>query len=351
LLALCPAIPSAAVRPAEGEVVVETSVDRDSVLFADPLIYTIDVLAPADLLVQPPPAGQQLGPFEVRDVQFLPPEPASEDPGGPSTGETPGRERAGETPEEEGAGPQRTRIRWSLVPYRAGRLEIPALPVVVADTSGTADTLLTAALPVEVASLEPDLQGDIRDIKPPEALPRGWAWLGWPIGGLILLAAGLWLLRFLRRRRLQRGLEEIPYQGPPRPAHLVAMEELDRIAALRLLDKGLVKEHYIQVSDAIRRYSEGRYALGAMELTTWELIREMKRTAVPEDDRRTFRTFLEECDLVKFAKHIPPTEVRETLLDRARRLVRMTRIPDPPETLEETQNPATRTQPAGVAGS
>jgi len=334
LLILGPVVPSAAVRPAEVEIVVEASVDRDSVLFADPLVYTIDVLAPADLLVEPPPGGQQLGPFEVRDVQFLPPEPA---PGGP--------------PGERDDGPQRTRIRWTLVPYRTGRLEIPALPVVVTDTSGAVDTLLTAAQPVEVASLEPDLQGDIRDIKPPEELPRGWAWLGWPAGGLILLAAGLWLLRFLRRRRLRRGLEEIPYQGPPRPAHLVAMEELDRIAALRLLDKGLVKEHYIQASDAIRRYSEGRYAIGAMELTTWELTREMKRTAVPENDRRTFRTFLEECDLVKFARHIPPAGVRETLLDRARRLVQMTRIPDPPEAPEETQEPETETQPAGVAGS
>ena len=314
------------VRPATAEVTLEISVDRDSVLIADPIVYTVEVLAPADLLVEPPMPAQQLGPFEVREIQFLP-------------------------PEEPGGELQRTLFRWTLVPYQTGRLEIPPVQIVVADTSGAADTLRTGAQPIEVVSLEPDLQGGIRDIKPPEELPRGWAWIGWAIGGLVLLTGGLWLLRFLRRRWLHRGLEEIPYQGPPRPAYQIALEELDRIAALHLLDKGMFKEHYIQTSDTIRRYIEGRYAIGAMELTTWELIGQMKRTAVPEDHHESFRSFLEECDLVKFAKHIPPAEVRETLLDRARRMVLATRIPDRPEVPEEAPAAAANAQPAGVSES
>jgi len=335
------------VRPAAAETTLQTSVDRDSVLIADPINYTIEVLSPPDLLVEPPSPGRQLGPFEVKDIEFLPPEERSGESGQTPTGKQPEKESA-EPSEEQPEEPQRTLIRWTLVPYQTGRLEIPPVRIVVIDTSGVADTLQTGARPIEVISLQPDLQGDIRDIKPPEELPRGWAWIGWPIGGLILLAAGLWALRLLRRRRLQKNLEAIPYQGPPRPAHRIALEELDRIAALHLLNRGMVKEHYIQISDAIRRYAEGRYAIGAMELTTWELIGEMKRTAVPEDDCGAFRSFLEECDLVKFAKHIPPAEVRDTLLDRARRLVQTTRIPDRPDGPEEAPAAATDAQPAGV---
>ncbi len=350
-------------QPMAAEMILETSVDRDSVLIADPIIYTIEVLAPADLLVEPPPPAQQLGPFEVLDYRILPAEEVGDEPASRASGEVPGKRtgRLKEVPREQ-AGPlrepageqagswQRTRIRWTLVPYRTGRLEIPAVALTVADTTGPIDTLSTGTEIIEVASLEPDLQGDIRDIKPPEELARGWAWIAWLIGGLILLAGGLWLLRAVRRRRLRQALEEVPYQGPPRPAHQIAMEELNRIAALHLLDKGMVKEHYIQVSDTIRRYAEGRYAIGSMELTTWELIGEMRRTAVPKDHRRTFRSFLEECDLVKFAKYIPPAEVRETLLERARQLVLFTRIPPRPEAPEQTQTPPPDAQPAGVPG-
>jgi len=339
---LCLFGPPVAISSVASEVSLETSVDRDSVLIADPIVYTVEILARPDLLVEPPSFTQQLGPFEVRDIEFQPPEDTSGEHAGQPEGVSPGA---------KAAMLRRTLIRWTLVPYQTGRLEIPALPVVVADTAGAADTLHTGVVPIEVISLEPDLQGDIRDIKPPEELPREWAWLGWSIGGLVLLAVGLWVLRRLRRRRLQEDLEKIPYQGPPRPAHQIALEELDRIAALHLLDKGLVKEHYIQVSDAIRRYAQGRYAIGAMELTTWELISEMRRTAVREDERESFRSFLEECDLVKFARHIPPAGIRETLLDRARRLVVATRIPDRPETAEKSPAVATDAQPAGVPES
>jgi len=302
---------------------VETSVDRDTVYIADPVVYAIDILAPPGVEVQAPPPDRQLGPFEVRDFQILPPD-----------------EPAGE--------PRHTRIVWTLVPYQTGPLEIPAVTIVTTDTSGTADTLRTREETIQVASLEPDLQGDIRDIKPPEELPGGRAWIGWLLVGLILASAGLWLLRFLRRRRLFRDLKEIPYQGPPRPADRIALEELDRIAALQLLGKGLIKELYIQVSDVIRRYIERRYAIGAMELTTWELIEELERTAVPRDHREIFQSFLQECDLVKFAKHIPPTEVRDTLLQRARQLVLSTRIPPRPPLSEKTQAVPTDGQPAGV---
>lgn len=371
LLTLGPAVPSAMALPAPEEMQLETSVDRDSVLIADPIVYIIDVWAPPGVLVEPPQPAQQLGPFEVRDVEFLPPEDQAGSLPGPSSGKTPGRNRAGQPPAKSAGGPLRTRIRWHLVPYQTGRLEIPAVEIVLTGTTaiqaagidtagagaagagalGAADTLRTEPYAIEVTSLEPDLQGDIRDIKPPEELPRGWAWIGWLIGGLVLLAAGLWLLRRLRRRGLQRDLKEIPYQGPLQPAHRIALEELDRIAALHLLGKGMVKEYYIQTSDAIRRYAEGRYAIGAMELTTWELIGEMKRTAVPDDDSDIFRIFLEECDLVKFARYIPPAEVRETLLDRARRLVLATRIPERPRAPEKAPALQADTRPAGIPES
>ena len=85
-------IPPAEASPGEGEAVLEISVDGDSVLFADPLVLTIDVLAPQTHRVEPPPAGQRLGPFEVRDIQFLPPGAAPPGTGEASSGEIPAGE-------------------------------------------------------------------------------------------------------------------------------------------------------------------------------------------------------------------------------------------------------------------
>jgi hypothetical protein len=305
---------------------LETSINRDTVYIADPVIYTVDIAAPPGSQVKLPPFDQKLGAFEVRDRRLLPPDRSADEQ-------------------------QRSRIQWTLVPFQTGQLEIPAITIAVADTSGTTDTLRTSGDLIEVASLHPDLQGDIRDIKPPQELPGGRAWIGWLIGGLGLAIGGLWAARWLRRRRLRRGLEKIPYQGPPRPAHQIALEELDRIAALDLLNKGMIKVFYIQISDVVRRYIEGRYAIGAMELTTWELIGVLKRTAVPGAHLTGLETFLEECDLVKFAKYIPSVEVRESLLQRARDLVLMTRIPTLPPISGQANAPSPQRQPAGISGS
>jgi hypothetical protein len=326
LAALCLIGLCCGARLARAEVVLKTSVDRDTVYIADPVVYTVDILAAPDVEVTPPAPERQLGPFEVRDYQILP-------------------------PEETATGQRRTRILWTLVPFQTGQLEIPTVQIVVGDTAGTSDTLQTRGDLIEVASLNPDLQGDIRDIKPPAELPGGRAWIAWLIGGLVLAAGALWLARSLRRRRLRHGLEKIPYQGPPRPAHRIALEELDRIAALNLLSEGMIKEFYTQVCDVIRRYIEGRYALRAVELTTWELIGEMKRNAVPEDHREGLESFLGECDLVKFAKYMPPAEVRQRLLPRARQLVLLTRITPVPPASENARTTPAAGQPAGTPGS
>jgi hypothetical protein len=144
-------------------------------------------------------------------------------------------------------------------------------------------------------------------------------------GAAALIAAAIILIGWLRRRRLARELGTIAYQGPPQPADEIALEELQRIASLKLLEKGFIKQFYSEISEVIKRYIARRYHIHTMELTTSELISVMRSAGLPEEHMAAYRPFFNECDLVKFAKHIPPSKNIDEALDEARLLVLSTR--------------------------
>jgi hypothetical protein len=144
-------------------------------------------------------------------------------------------------------------------------------------------------------------------------------------GAALLLAAvaGFLLLRRLRRRQPARKPEVAPVRKrvPTRPAWEVALEELDRIAAEGLVDKGELRRQYEEVTVALRRYLEDRYGLPALESTTDELRERLPRTPLPATQASRVLALLSEADLVKFAKAEPdPREARGTEA-RARNVV------------------------------
>jgi len=144
---------------------------------------------------------------------------------------------------------------------------------------------------------------DIRDIKPPIAIPNGWEWLWWTLGALTVLTLLLLAWRYLHRRMTKISIV------PPVPAHIRAKQKLQE--ALALISQP--KEFCILVSDTIRFYIEERFQFRAPERTTEEFLRELGETdlLLPEQ-KESLGKFLESCDLVKFAKYEPgENELRE----------------------------------------
>jgi hypothetical protein len=181
---------------------------------------------------------------------------------------------------------------------------------------------------------------DIRPIKPPIAVPNPWAWAFW-VGGIVLTLAliaaaiGLWLAT--RKRRA------VP---PPIPPHIRARQKLD--AALLLI--GDPRAFCIAVSDAVRVYLEERFNLRAPERTTEEFLRDLQKTpALTQQQKGSLVTFLEQCDLVKFARFEPPETLLRELHESALRLVHETQYeattalpPDMPPIPPAAQTPASR---------
>jgi hypothetical protein len=132
------------------------------------------------------------------------------------------------------------------------------------------------------------------------------------VGLLVVLALVLWLLKWWSRRRL------LASQEPPVPAHVRARQHLD--AALRLISQP--REFSFAVSDALRGYLEERFRLRAPERTTEEFLRELEVTgALLPDQKQALAGFLEQSDLVKFARYEPNEDALRELHAAALRLV------------------------------
>ena len=156
---------------------------------------------------------------------------------------------------------------------------------------------------------------DIRPIKPPVAVPNPWTPLFWAGGvvvvlGLVATGVILWLVTRKRRAIV-----------PPLPPHARARQKLE--AALLLINDP--RAFAIAVSDAVRVYLEERFQLRAPERTTEEFLRDLQKTsALSAPQKESLGLFLEQCDLVKFARFEPPETMLRELQESALRLVHET---------------------------
>jgi hypothetical protein len=156
---------------------------------------------------------------------------------------------------------------------------------------------------------------DIHDIKAPIDIPSGLEWL-WPVLAVLAIVSILFIVWMMWRiSRPQVSAE------PLVPAHIRAKEALQK--ALELI--GQPKAFCILVSDTVRIYLEERFAFHAPERTTEEFLRELSETnLLTADQKESLGRFLENCDLVKFAKYEPGENELRELHSSAVRLVEET---------------------------
>ena len=77
-----------------------------------------------------------------------------------------------------------------------------------------------------------------------------------------------------------------------------------------------------QLSNTLRRYLEIRFYLPAEEQTTAEFLDGMRRSPLLTDEQQLLlRDFLERCDLVKFARVVPPRQESLATAGMARKFI------------------------------
>ncbi len=189
------------------------------------------------------------------------------------------------------------------------------------------DTLVIESEPMllEVDTFSIEEHTDLKDIKDILSAPVTLAELKYYILGVILLVILVWLaLRYWKKRKKQPVPQSI-WEKPDIPAHIAAISSLEKLRAQKLWQQGKVKEYHIQLTDIIRRYLEKRFKVGAMEMTTAEIMLAMENKPEMKKNGEGLQEILTLADLVKFAKHQPGTTDNEISMDMAFEFVNDTR--------------------------
>ena len=210
----------------------------------------------------------------------------------------------------------RLRKRYRLAAFEEGRFNLGQAQVLYADKN-IVDTLWTKgdSLLLTVGTFQIDSTSQsIFDLKPQKTLPFRFGeisgYLLWGLLVLLLLGAGAWyLLRWLDRRGKHLG--DLFRPAPPQPAHVVAIKALERLHHQKLWQNSKYKEYYSELTDILRTYISGRWGIGAMEMTTDEIVAAMRDIELPDKAAMDLVTILRDGDLVKFAKDTPDAEQNE----------------------------------------
>jgi hypothetical protein len=160
-----------------------------------------------------------------------------------------------------------------------------------------------------------------RDVTMPEAVSEDayrWRWFALALDLIFaVILATLAINSYLARRP-----KKVAPPPPPRPAWIVAVEALDAIARSDLLSRGATKEYYDAISDVVRRYLGGTRGFDALEMTTEEVLRHMRKSPLHGVAPAEIEHLLRECDLVKFARYVPSHEESDKILESAYAIVR-----------------------------
>ncbi len=182
---------------------------------------------------------------------------------------------------------------------------------------------------------------DIREVKPPIAIPTGWAWVGWLLGLAALVTIAWWAWRRWLKSRQKPAVTIVI------PPHVVARDQLR--AALELLDRP--EPFCVTVSGVVRHYLEAQFRLHAPERTTEEFLDELQSSPMLDLNlKRLLGDFLMRCDLVKFAQARPGKDELRNLYDSAVRLVDET-APSPLNPLPTGAPAASPTVATGTTAS
>jgi hypothetical protein len=229
-----------------------------------------------------------------------------------------------ESEQNLGDGRVKRQFTLTIAAYEPGSKEVPAIEVTYLGPRGDVRTARTAPVTMKIASLianEPEPA--IKDAAPPVTVLVQNLWPAYIASGLMAAGLGALLtMLIVRRLRARRGERPGP---PPRPAHEVAMERLDRLGVYGFLENADNRPFYFAVSEIIREYLGGRYGFDSLELTTDELVAELRRHAGRELVLGEIEGWLSACDLVKFAKISPTAAEARGTLENAILIVSTTR--------------------------
>ena len=274
---------------------IQSKVDKTTITIGDRVEYEVMLNYDDGVEIEPSIIAGNLGEFEIKDYKI-------------------------EEPEKLKSGKWASKATYTITTFTTGEFIIPAIEIKYKGLDGNENTVSSEEIKITVKSVE-RLHGegdDIRPLKGPADIKERLN--PWLIILILLIVIGLLSFFYFRRKKKIQKTADIPSIPPEE----TAMSELRALLDMKLIEKGMVKEYYIRLSDIMRKFIEGIFKISAMEETTWELYQEMRVKRIERRSVDKIRDFLEDCDLVKFAKYIPAQKEIEDIYKQAEEIIKLT---------------------------
>lgn len=261
----------------QAQVLVKASVDRDKILIGEPVILTLDVRTPL---------GQQVTWFGLDSLphfEFI---------------------EKGKIDTTESVDGKKWLQQVIITSYDSGYWQVPMLEIKVGDK-----TYFSDSVGITVTYTPDDLSQEYRDIKEIEEVPaEGIGYIPWVIGGATLIAIGVIVFLFMRKKKTVTTPQAPVIKLTPYDEAMKAIEELRKSS---LTSQEEVKIYYTKLNDVLRVFIMRKLNIATLEKTNDELVVELRKQRFQEDHFRELTFALQVADYVKFARYQPGTEDNE----------------------------------------
>jgi len=282
-----------------GPVAVNLKLSKKEITIAERITLLIEARMSEDYELQLPKFGDKLEQFGIVDYHAEPPKLLA-------------------------GGVVLAQKSYVLEPFLSGDYTIPPMKIYFwkkGAASKDKHEIETEQLTVKVNSILPEKYADlkIKEIAGPVELPSGpgvWLYLVGAVA-LILISGAVFFILRLRRRKVEEAAKV--------PAHELAYDELEKLLAEGLIEKGHIKLFYFRISDILRHYIDNRFGLRAPERTTEEFLEELSSNSPFEHEHdKLLKEFLKHCDLVKFAEYQPTNDDIQRTFDVCKEFIAST---------------------------
>ena len=205
----------------------------------------------------------------------------------------------------------------TLMTFDTGQIQLPAVGLTYAQSFDDPMRLQAFTEPIDlyattmvVDTLQP-YKPIVEPIAAPIQMKEVFPWL---LAVLLLALAvfGVWYWR--KHRKTKVDAEGNIIRGPIIPPYDKAVGDLKRLRVEKIWQSGKVKEYFSSLTDIAREYIEGQFGVNAVEMTTDDILNEIKPLHFKKETYDKLKDTMEIADLVKFAKYSASTLESDTAL-------------------------------------
>jgi hypothetical protein len=212
-------------------------------------------------------------------------------------------------------------LKLTIAPLDTGTHTFPAIIVRLAKP--VADTLHTRPFTLNIKEIRSAKDTTLVDIAGTEKLKGELPyWAYFVIAGVLLLAVLIVIVLLIRKYRKKREFFQpvLPVHRDERTNSQRALDALYDLKQENLPRRGELIVYHFRLSEIMKLYLEAEHGFSANEMTTREIKQHFRKqnnlrveqhsnaAAYRMTEQKDIIDWLESCDKVKFAKHIPSVE-------------------------------------------